>query len=98
MQQISTFVALCEGFLGVEPCLNLFKYFFKIQWEKCQKDPSDIGCTGFRLHGIYAAKYISSWIPSTNQGWHKKWFYLLNNTAKPFPEYTGDLITLPLAP
>jgi hypothetical protein len=30
LQHIATFVALCEGFLGVEPHFELWKYFFSI--------------------------------------------------------------------
>lgn len=33
VQLTATFAALCEGYLGVLPCLNLFTYFFTVQWE-----------------------------------------------------------------
>lgn len=51
VQQIATFVALCKGYLGVLPCLNLFRYFFRVQWEieKSSGAPADIGCAGIWL-------------------------------------------------
>ena len=29
LQQVAVFVALCEGFLGIDPHFDLFLYFFK---------------------------------------------------------------------
>lgn len=36
IQQLSTFVALCECFLGVEPNFALWKYFFSARLMRCK--------------------------------------------------------------
>lgn len=59
---------LCEGYLGVLPYLNVFRYFI-VQWETRDGPPTDIDRAGFRLRKK-AGEYISSWMPMTNQGWH----------------------------
>jgi hypothetical protein len=52
IQQIASFIALCEGFLGIEPHFELWTYFFAISLVK-KRDGSTalIGCTGIHLHG-----------------------------------------------
>ena len=34
VQMIATFVALCEGYLGVAPCLEVFRYFFSASLQR----------------------------------------------------------------
>lgn len=97
VQQIATFVALCEGFLGVGPCLDLFRYFFSASlYRRRGADgellPVDIGSVGIHLKGTRAQEYIPTSAPSTNQGWHQRWFYIRNDTVHPFPAYTGRRI------
>ena len=54
IQHISAFVALCEGYLGIEPHFELWKYFFavELQKKKERKKPDlvvPIGCVSIRL-------------------------------------------------
>ena len=37
IQHIATFVALCEGFLGISPHFNLWRYFFVVTLQKKQE-------------------------------------------------------------
>ena len=55
IQHISTFVALCKGYLGIEPHFKLWKYFFAIELQKKEKKKPDLavqmGCVSIRLQG-----------------------------------------------
>ena len=35
---ISAHIALCEGYLGIPPSMELFEYFFQIKREPVEKD------------------------------------------------------------
>ena len=47
---MAAFVALCEGFLGISPHFNLWRYFFAVtllkKREKKQELNTPMGCTG----------------------------------------------------
>ena len=52
IQHMAAFIALCEGFLGISPHFNLWRYFFVITLQK-KREKSDkqelhmlMGCTG----------------------------------------------------
>ena len=54
IQHISAFVALCEGYLGIEPHFELWKYFFavELQKKKERKKPDlelPMGCASIHL-------------------------------------------------
>ena len=53
IQHIVSFVALCEGFLGISPHFDLWRYFFAVtlqkKWEKKQELNTPMGCTGIQL-------------------------------------------------
>ena len=56
IQYISAFVALCEGYLGIEPHFELWKYFFTVELQKKKemKKPDlavSMGCVSIRLRG-----------------------------------------------
>ena len=44
------FVALCEGFLGISPHFDMWRYFFAVillkKWEKKQELNVPMGCIG----------------------------------------------------
>ena len=54
IQQISAFVALCEGYLGCEPHFELWKYFFAVTPRKDKErdgrsSPAPMGCAGIHF-------------------------------------------------
>jgi hypothetical protein len=58
IHHITTFVVLCEGYLGIEPHFELWRYFFfvslhkKVEKEKGKKEYKVlIGCASIRLRG-----------------------------------------------
>ena len=48
IQQMASFEALCEGYLGVEAQWNLFWYFFKFVCLKDGRNPVTIRCAALR--------------------------------------------------
>ena len=54
IQHISAFIVLCEGYLGIEPNFELWKYFFVVELQKKkEKKKSDLavpmGCASIHL-------------------------------------------------
>ena len=54
IQHIAAFVALCEGFLGISPHFDLWRYLFAVnllkrRFEK-QELHASVGCVGIHLH------------------------------------------------
>jgi hypothetical protein len=87
IQHIAAFVALCEGYLGVEPYFELWKYFFVVSLQKKKKNKAKLlvlmGSACIHLHGGRAGGYIPITLTKSNKGWHKLWFYLKNDDATP---------------
>jgi hypothetical protein len=66
---------LCEGYLGIEPHLNLWRYFFCISLHTRRehdrpKVMMPMGCAGIRLRNNQAKDYISMKLLTSNKGWH----------------------------
>ena len=79
---------MCEGYLGIEPHFELWKYLFTIELQKKKerKQPDlavRMGCVSIRLRGNRSSEYTSILLSKSNKGWHKLWFYLRNDAAFP---------------
>ena len=96
VQHIAAFVALCEGFLGISPHFDLWRYFFAVtvlkKREKKQELNVPLGCAGIQLRNNRVSEYPPMRLSTSNKGWHSYWFYVKNNAAAPLPEFTGRLI------
>ena len=96
IQHIVAFIAMCEGYLGIEPYFKLWRYFFSISLikkkERGRENPMPMGCTGIHLRGQRAAEYIPCQLSRSNKGWHSHWFYLKNNPAAPLPVFSRRLV------
>jgi len=74
IQHITAFIALCEGYLGIEPHFNLWWHFFAVDLQK-RKGPNQmeivmpIGCTSIRLRSQWARDYIPMKLSTSNKGW-----------------------------
>jgi hypothetical protein len=73
---MAAFVSLCEGFLGIEPHFDLWRYFFIVRLQKKrERGRQDLhmpmGCAGIHLRCNRAREYMSLWLSSSNKGWHK---------------------------
>ena len=86
IQHIAAFVALCEGFLGIEPNFSLWKYFFTVSlYQRVEKrggqqrtTPVAIGCAGSHLRQSRAREYMAMKTAASHKGWHQQWFYVKN--------------------
>jgi hypothetical protein len=92
IQQMAAFEAMWEGYLGISAHWHLFQYFFRFT---CLKDGSravTIGCANLRMKQGRGDYYILVSLISSNNGWHKGWFYLRNDPEFALPAYTGNSI------
>jgi hypothetical protein len=88
---IVVFVTLCEAYLGVDPDLDLWKYFYRV---RRPQDP-EVELTNSRgtvIHvksGHRVDPYHEIPIPQSMKGWRKKWFFLKNIESAPLPVFSG---------
>jgi len=96
IQHIAAFIALCEGFLGISPHLELRRYFFAVTLLKKHEKRHELNvlmeCAGIQLRNNRVNEYPPMGLSTSNQGWHSHWFYVKNDAAAPLPEFTGRLI------
>jgi hypothetical protein len=97
IQHITAFVMLCEGYLGIKPHFELWKYFFACSLQKKrEKNKAELsvlmGCVSIHLQGDRVARYIPIALTKSNKGWHKLWFYLKNDATAPLSIFFGCLI------
>jgi hypothetical protein len=89
IQQMAAFEAMCEGYLGIGAHWPLFQYFLRFT---CLRDGSrvtTIGCANLRTKQGRGDDYIPVSLTNSNNGWHKRWFYLRNDPKFALPSYTG---------
>jgi hypothetical protein len=52
---LSVFVHLCEAYIGVEPFLDLFRFYYELRW----MEPNKVsGYVGFRLRDGMKSRYV----------------------------------------
>ena len=51
-----------------------------------------MGCAGISLCHNRVNEYPPMCLSTSNKGWHSHWFYVRNDAAAPFPEFTERLI------
>jgi hypothetical protein len=59
---ISTFVHLCEAYLGITPHFHLWRHFFEL---KESRKGMVVGSVGFMLHRNMKSEYIDQTLPTT---------------------------------
>ena len=87
--QAAVFVALCEGYLGIEVHWDLWIYFFEaalfLKASSSSKEEAGkrlvarVGGCLFQLRAERRSSYIPAGLTSSNRGWHAGWFYLHND-------------------
>ena len=100
IQHIFDFIALCEGYLGVPPIFDLWRYFFSVSIFRPKiggiSTSVPAGCTSIHLRngGDHRQReYIEMGkLKTSNKGWHASWFYLKNDESAPVPSFTGRLV------
>jgi hypothetical protein len=74
IQHITIFIVLCEGFLGIMPCWDLWRYFFTAELRKERmlnqtEAPLPMGCVSIHLRGGGRAReYIPMRLSVPNRG------------------------------
>jgi hypothetical protein len=88
---ITVFVTLCEPYLGVDPDLDLWKYFFRAHGPQDPKAELMIS-GGMVIHvklGHGVDPYLEIPLPRSMKGWRKRWFFLKNDDSAPLPTFSG---------
>lgn len=89
VHQVAIFVALCEGYLGIEPNFTLWKYYFEGSLFRTGDVPVRMGYLILHLCSRCFEDYIVAKFNTLHKGWHSKWFYLRNDANFPFPAFDG---------
>ena len=93
---IAAFVALYEGFLGISPHFDLWRYLFAVNLLKRRAGKQElhapVGCAGIHLRSNRARAYPLMHLSTSNKGWHSQWFYVKNDAAAALPAFTGRYI------
>ena len=96
IQHMAAFVALCEGFLGIDPHFDLWRYFFTVSLSKRRIGGKDVsmpmGCASVHLRHTRSRGYLLLRLATSNKGQHSQWFYVRDDVSAPLPRYTGRLI------
>ena len=74
VQHMATFVALCEGFLGIDPHFDPWRHFFTVSLSKRRVRGKEVsvpmGCASLHLRHTRASGYPLMRLSSSNKGWH----------------------------
>jgi hypothetical protein len=96
--QAAIFVAICEGFLGIDPHWGLWTHLFSAEFfaatTKAKKVRMAVragGCT-LQLRPGRAHQYIPASLASSNKGSQNWWFYLRNNGGI-LPPFSQRVVT-----
>jgi hypothetical protein len=94
----STFIHLCEAYLGIAPHFHLWCHFFEL---KKTGKAGAIGSVGFMLRWNMKSKYVDLALLDNTTGWKQGWFYLDNPVSAlktrtgrapvPYPDWTNQL-------
>lgn len=76
------FAHLCEVFIGIPPCLLLFRYFFRLKLA----DSSPFGCCHLQARQGKGHEYFFL-VLFDHLAWAEKWFYV----PKPHAHFSSDL-------
>jgi hypothetical protein len=89
---MAAFEAMCEGYLGICAHWNHFWHFFMFACLKDGSRAATIRCTNLQMKQGRSDDYVPSSLSSSNNGWHKGWFYLRNDPEFALPSFTGNSI------
>ena len=98
ISQAATFVAVCEGFLGIEVHWDLWVHLFRGELHtassgaKGLRRPVRAGGLTFAVRENRKHLYPPCTMTSNNADWEKGWFYLRNDGDR-LPAYTGRVLT-----
>src|SRR6185312_14535931 len=90
------FVALCEGYMGVEAHWYLWIHLFRgeLYTDSVQGQTRRYARAGslmLQVRGQRANLYIPSRMTTNNAGWTRGWFYLRNDDER-LPAFTNNVL------
>jgi hypothetical protein len=83
---VSTFIHLCEAYLGISPHFLLWVYFFCVKSTGKRSGP--MGAVMFNLRSGLKAEWIDADLPDNTVGWRTEWFYIADQIPR-LPRRTG---------
>ena len=73
---VSTFIHLCEAYVGIEPHFDLFHYLFCLRKKGAVGGSKIVGAVYLNLHDGMKNRYLSCpWNTSLTE-WYRRWFYI----------------------
>jgi hypothetical protein len=88
ISQAAIFVAVCEGYLGIDPHWDLWTHFFSSELFASPTGERRVhaavragGCI-LQLRQSRVSQYIPVVLASSNKGWQRRWFYLRNDDER----------------
>jgi len=96
ISQAAVFVAVCEGYLGIEVHWDLWIHLFcsELFVENVQGQPkrfTHAGGLSLHLRPSKKGMYISNKMTTNNAGWARGWFYLRNFSSR-LPAFTNKVL------
>jgi hypothetical protein len=96
--QAAIFMAVCEGFWGIDPHWDLWNHLFSAEFFVSSTDEKKVcmavragGCN-LQLRSGRAQQYIPGSLVSSNKGWQNRWFYLRNDDEV-LPPFSQQVVT-----
>jgi hypothetical protein len=83
---VSTFIHLCEAYLGISPHFLLWRYFFCVKSTGKRLGP--VGAVMFTLRSGLKAEWIDTDLPDNTTWWRSEWFYSADQLHR-LPRRTG---------
>jgi hypothetical protein len=94
VSQAAIFVAVYEGYLGMDPQWNLWLHLFRAEFfakKAEERGTRRAGSYVLQVRSGRSDQYIPAQLISSNSGWHDGWFYLCNDEGQ-LPRYTGRVL------
>lgn len=92
MQHLAAFVALCEGYMGIEPHFKLYTFFFKAVVIRLRsRGPAPWGWCSIQLKSGRLEEQLRLKVAGSNKDWNRYWFYIANEGASRLPEFANRL-------
>jgi hypothetical protein len=98
ISQAAIFAAVCEGYLGIDPHLDLWTHLFSAELfalpagERRVRTAVRAGGCILQLRQSWAPQYIPAILASSNKGWQRRWFYLRNDDGR-LPSFSQRVVT-----
>jgi len=96
ISQAAVFVALCEGYLGIEAHWDLWMHLFRgeLYIENARGQPKRYACAGglmLHLRTNRSDLYIPCRMTTNIARWTRGWFYLCNDGGR-LPTFTNKVL------